>query len=995
MENIGTLRAELMLEAKQFKQKMNETKEEIKGLSKSADEESKKMNKSFSAINQSLENMGLNSNQISKINDQIKKVRPKDLEKELALVRKELTAMGLSANEIDKITKEMMKAEQASHGLVIGMNHIQTASLAVVTAVGAVYGASIPLAATFEQKMADIKAISETTGDEMDRLTQLAQEMGEKTAFSATEAAAGIEELIKAGVSVETIINGGLESALNLAVAGGLQLAEAAEIASTSLNAFRDDNLKASDSANILAGAANASATDVREMQYGLSQVSAVASGVGMSFQDTATALATFAQNGLKGSDAGTSLKTMLSNLQPTTKDQIRLFKELGLMAQNGQNAFFDLNGELKGIDEIAGLLQTSMKDLTDQQRSLALETIFGSDAVRAGNILFKEGEQGIRNMWEAMSQVTAAEVAATKVDTLNGAFNEFTSVLETAGIQIGEDFLPLLTDIVRYGTDVMRSLNDMNGVNLKTGLAFAGTAAAVALVISTISKLALAVRTLYVSMGPAGWLITGVSLLAGAFVSAKVYQDEYNEVTLDSVIALDEQRTALSNNITEYDKLKSQSKLSNDELMRFVDINSEISKTADPNVIASLKDEQTRLQEKSGLTNEQLQRMVELNGSILETVPESNTVLSDQGNILLENTDAAKEFNAQQMEMIRLDLEAQKAKAEANMSKYLEDERRIQQDLVELKKEMASYDTEEIDQTIRVNTLKQQYAEAKRDNDTGEMDRLLQTIAMEENKLLSIKKQRAESAELILEKTKELDKIQTQIGKLDEVNRKMIDIELKQVGINAKRGEEVAALDAGIQKLEGQKQKLLETTPVNMRNTEEYKTAVGEIDKQIGALQGVKNKIMEITGQAQIMNYELSRDIQKSVAVYQTEYLTQVRKTPLPTGPQEQRHGGGIIGGKPKLHTGGLPFQLLASQFASLPMHNEVDVRLLKKEMVLTEAQQANLIRMLDAGHTVESKTETDRPNKVYNVQVDAKDTTLTEHQVLRVLRSLEVLYD
>jgi TP901 family phage tail tape measure protein len=991
LENIGTLRAELMLEAKQFKQKMNETKEEIKGLSKSADEESKKMNKSFTAINQSLENMGLNSNQISKINDQIKKVRPKDLEKELQLVRKELTAMGLSANEIDKITKEMMKAEQASHGLVIGMNHIQTASLAVITAVGAVYGASIPLAATFEQKMADIKAISETTGDEMDSLTQLAQEMGEKTAFSATEAAAGIEELIKAGVSVETIINGGLESSLNLAVAGGLQLAEAAEIASTSLNAFRDDNLKASNSANILAGAANASATDVREMQYGLSQVSAVASGVGMSFQDTATALAVFAQNGLKGSDSGTSLKTMLSNLQPTTKDQIRLFKELGLMTQNGQNAFFDLNGELKGIDEIAGLLQTSMKDLTDQQRSLALETIFGSDAVRAGNILFKEGEQGIRNMWQAMSQVTAAEVAATKVDTLNGAFNEFTSVLETAGIQIGEDFLPLLTDIVRYSTDVMRSLNDMNGVNLKAGLAFAGTAAAVALVISTISKLALAVRTLYVSMGPAGWLITGVSLLAGAFVSAKVYQDEYNEVTLDSVIALDEQRTALSNNIAEYDKLKSQSKLSNDELMRFVDINSEISKTADPNVIAALKEEQIKLQEKSGLTNEQLQRMVDLNGSIIDTVPESNTVLSDQGNVLLENTDAAKEFNAQQAEMIRLELDAAKTKLEANMSEYLEDERRIQQDIVDLKKEMADLDTEEIDQTIKVNSLKQQYAEAKRDNDTGEMDRLFQTIAMEENKLEAIKKQKADSAELVLEKAKELDKIQQQIGKLDEVNRKMIDLELKQVGINAKRGEEVAILDDSIQKLEGQKQKLIETTPVNLRNTEEFRTAKEEIEKQITSLQRVKDKILEITGQASIMNYELGREIQKNVITNQIEYLTQVRKSALPTGPQEQKHTGGIVGRgqMPTLHVGGL-----ASQFATSPMHNEVDVRLLRNEWVFTEAQQANLFRMIDAGFTTKTPSENEEKKVNYDIDIHTQNVDMDEKQLVKVLQRLEVLH-
>lgn len=108
-----------------------------------------------------------------------------------------------------------------------------------------------------------------------------------------------MEELLKAGLSPATVKAGGLEAALNLATAGGLDLAEAAEIMSTSLNTFKDDGLKASDAANILAGAANASATSVGELKYGIAQVGTVASGLGLSFKDTSTTLATFAQNGL------------------------------------------------------------------------------------------------------------------------------------------------------------------------------------------------------------------------------------------------------------------------------------------------------------------------------------------------------------------------------------------------------------------------------------------------------------------------------------------------------------------------------------------------------------------------------------------------------------------------------------------------------------------------------------------------------------------------
>ncbi|EMQ7378567.1 phage tail tape measure protein, partial [Listeria monocytogenes] len=107
------------------------------------------------------------------------------------------------------------------------------------------------------------------------------------TKYSALEAAQAQEELLKAGLSVKDVIDGGLSGALSLATAGELDLASAAEIAATVLNAFKDDNLSVADAANILAGAANASATGVEEMKMSLQQVSAVASGVGLSFDDT------------------------------------------------------------------------------------------------------------------------------------------------------------------------------------------------------------------------------------------------------------------------------------------------------------------------------------------------------------------------------------------------------------------------------------------------------------------------------------------------------------------------------------------------------------------------------------------------------------------------------------------------------------------------------------------------------------------------------------
>jgi TP901 family phage tail tape measure protein len=823
---------------------------------------------------------------------------------------------------------------------------IHNAALALGGAMVIGVGAAVTQAANFEQKMADVKSVSGATADEMSKLGDLAKEMGMKTAFSATEAAGGIEELIKAGLTVEQVINGGLESSLNLAVAGNLQLAEAAEIASTALNAFKDDGMDSATAANILAGAANASATNVSEMRYGLQMVSAVASGVGMSFQDTATALATFAQNGLKGSDAGTSLKTMLSNLQPITDKQIGLFKELGLMTENGANAFYTQEGRIKSLAEIAEILRTSMGHMTDQQRILAMETIFGSDAIRASNILYKEGAQGINEMWTAMSKVTAADVAAVKIDTLKGAFNEFTSSLESVGISIGEEFLEPLTDLTRFVTELVRKFGEVDGSTIKVGLAMAGAATAVALVGTSIAKLSVALRAF--ALTPAGAAITALSILGGVIAGAVVHQKEMSKVTLENAEALIKQKDELESNITQYDQLKGRTKLTNDELARFVDINSLISKTADPNIIAALKDEQGKLQEKSGLTNEELQRLVDLNGKIIETVPKSNTVLSEQGNVLLENTDKAKAYNKEQYEMIRLELEAQAAKAQANMAEYLRDEKGLIKDIKDLKIEMSELDTNEIDQRTKITRLYNDLSTAKANNDELEIERLNSTIEREEHKLEAIKKQRAEASELLLEKSKELEKIQEQIGKLDEVNRKMIDLELKQAGINTKRGEELSTLEMSLAQLEAQKRKLEETTPVAQRNSGEYKEAVQHIENQITELNTVKSRIIEITNSAAVLNSELGKTVRKDVIIRQVEGQS------LKQMPGLDYHTGGLVGGgqMPTLHTGGL-----AAQFANAPSHNEVDVRLLRNEMVLTEAQQANLMRMIDAGVTGKSE--------------------------------------
>jgi TP901 family phage tail tape measure protein len=354
-------------------------------------------------------------------------------------------------------------------------NQVQDAGAQIGAAFGGVslaiaggLGFAVKKAADFEQGMSNIKAVSGATGEEMEKLKELALQMGADTKYSATEAAQGIEELVKAGVSMTDITNGGLKGALSLATAGGLELAEAAEIASTALNAFRKDGLNVSKAADILAGAANASATSVQELKFGLQQVASVSASVGMSFEDTTTALAVLAQNGKKGSDAGTSLKTMLMRLQPSTKEASKVFEELNLATSDGSSIFFDAEGKLKSLNNIAGILKNSMTGLSDAQKLQKMNTIFGSDAIAAANILFNEGASGVDKMKKAMSKVTAEQVAAEKLNNLNGAIEQLKGAFETFMISIGETLVPALKEAAKYLGKIVDWFNELSPATKK-----------------------------------------------------------------------------------------------------------------------------------------------------------------------------------------------------------------------------------------------------------------------------------------------------------------------------------------------------------------------------------------------------------------------------------------------------------------------------------------------------------------------------------------------
>lgn len=354
------------------------------------------------------------------------------------------------------------KFQNFADGMLMGTS-LQMAGMA---GIGYTVYDTIKTPMDFDSQLSAIKALipkdgidGQTRDEIMSQVRARAMQLGQDTVFGNTEVAKGMTELIKAGVQLKDVLGEASEAALNLATAGGLDLAESAETMSTAMNAFKVND--ATHAANILAGAANASATDVHELRYALSMCSAVASGAGVSFEDTNTTLAVFAQNGLKGSDAGNSLKTMLSNLIPKTKTQIEAFSKLNLLTEKGTSAFFDQQGKVKTLAEIAGLLQDRLKGMTKEEQLATLYDMFGSDAIRGGMILMREGAEGVTKMFNEMNKVTAKDVAITMLDNLKGDIEELSGAWENFQITLMSGsansglrgLVQELTDIVKVAT--------------------------------------------------------------------------------------------------------------------------------------------------------------------------------------------------------------------------------------------------------------------------------------------------------------------------------------------------------------------------------------------------------------------------------------------------------------------------------------------------------------------------------------------------------------
>lgn len=411
-----------------------------------------------------------------------------------------LAAQGYMAG-MDEAAKKTRETGAAAEKLAQQRQAFDTlgrAALGMGAAIGVGAGIAIAKFADFDQQMSYVQAATHETAASMDLLRDAALEAGARTVYSATEAAAAIEELAKAGVSTKDILAGGLDAALDLAAAGGLGVAEAAGIAATALKTFNLRGEDMSHVADLLAAGAGKAMGDVSQLAQALAQGGQVAKQTGLSIEETTAGLSAFAAQGLLGSDAGTSFKSMLQRLTPQSAEAQRMMDELGISA-------YDATGNFIGLTEFAGNLQAALRDLTPEQRNAAMATIFGSDAVRAASVLYSEGADGIQEWIDAVNdQGYAAETAAMRLDNLAGDVEALGGAFDTALITSGSganDMLRMLVQGATAAVDVFNGLPaSVQGTITVVGIAAAGIAlvgGAALIAVPKVAEFRIALQTL------------------------------------------------------------------------------------------------------------------------------------------------------------------------------------------------------------------------------------------------------------------------------------------------------------------------------------------------------------------------------------------------------------------------------------------------------------------------------------------------------------------
>lgn len=358
-----------------------------------------------------------------------------------------LRSVGQQAEQAAKKTSTMgdvLKGTLAASGIQAGITGI-VGGLKNVVASGMEY----------ERSQNQFQAVTQASADEMTRAAEVAQQLGSDIKLpgaSAQTATAAMLSLAKGGLEANEAMDAA-RGTMTLAAAAGMDAAQAAEIQSGALKTFGLEANEAGRVANVLANVTNKSAGELSDFAMGMSQSGSVAHMMGMSIEDTTTALGLFANAGLRGSDGGTSLRQSLMMLMNPSEEAQKAIDQLGLTV-------WDAQGNFVGYRSIVEQLSAAKKTLTQQEFAQASAAIFGSDAVRAASIIADQGTESWDDMGAAIMNANGAQdMAAANSKGLSGVIDALKNTVDTASLALFEQLQPSIMQVAEAATGLVGPL--------------------------------------------------------------------------------------------------------------------------------------------------------------------------------------------------------------------------------------------------------------------------------------------------------------------------------------------------------------------------------------------------------------------------------------------------------------------------------------------------------------------------------------------------------
>lgn len=421
--------------------------------------------------------------------------------------------LNLAQNQAQRLAVESSKSFQIGSALT-GMGKVL--STAVTLPLLGIAATSIKVGNEFQAQMSRVQAIAGATGGELDQMKRQAIDLGAKTAFSAKEAAQGMENLASAGFQVNEIMDA-MPGVLDLAAVSGGDVAASSEAMASSLRAFGLEAGQAGHVADVFARAAADTNAETVDMAEAMKYVAPVAHSMGLSLEETAASIGIMADAGIKGSQAGTTLRGALSRIAKPTKAMVKSMDQLGV-------SFYDANGKMIPLREQIAQLKTATAGLTQEERNRHLVTLYGQNSLSGMLALLDAGPEKLDKMTNALinSDGAAREMAETMQDNLASKIEQMGGAFESAAIVIQQILEPALTKVVGRITKLIEAFLNMSPVGQKMVVIFAGMVAALGpllLIAGTVMTTMVKLRIAMQFLGPAFMGTMGtIALVVAAF---------------------------------------------------------------------------------------------------------------------------------------------------------------------------------------------------------------------------------------------------------------------------------------------------------------------------------------------------------------------------------------------------------------------------------------------------------------------------------------------